>query len=127
MYMAVVFCCGSFRFFFVTTSTLWAGPEPTLQMILDVQQAIKAQLDNIETNQATQSVTPEDVKQQLSLLETQVPPLTNLESAVTECKKSRDNQQHIKQSLVPKIEDLDNRSRQCKLVFHSVHKGCARA
>lgn len=46
-----IFFCVYYCFLLYLDVELNPGPEPTLQMILHEQQVIRAQLDNIETNQ----------------------------------------------------------------------------
>lgn len=111
-YLLLLLLCGDVE--------LNPGPGPTLQMIFDGQEAIKAQLQGIEANQLTQNLVLEDVKKRLSSLEAQVATLTNLESVVNECRKSCEDQQRITHSLMSKVDDLENRSRRCNLVFYGV-------
>lgn len=95
----------------------------TLQKILEGQEVIKAKLDSIKTNQAAQKAALEQLSDRIFSLETRVTSLANLEPAVAECKVACEEQKHSVQTLLAKVDDLENRSRRCNLIFYGVPEG----
>lgn len=97
------------------------GPDAaTLQKILDGQSDIKEQLNSIERNQTAQKAALEDLTKRMSSLEAAVAGFPKVEAAVDECKKLCDHQERSMQSLMSKVDDLDNRSRRCNLIFYGI-------
>lgn len=89
-------------------------------MILDGQEATKAKLESIETNQVAQKTILKDLTGRISSLETWVSRLTRLEAVVTECKNSYGEQEHVVQALLTKVDGLENRARRCNLIFYGI-------
>lgn len=97
------------------------GPdEETLQKFLDGRTEIKEHLNSIERNQTAQKAALEALTKRMSSLEAGVAGFPNVEAAVDECKKLCEHQKRSMQSLLSQVDDLDNRSRRCNLIFYGI-------
>ncbi|KAM7298388.1 uncharacterized protein ISCGN_018984 [Ixodes scapularis] len=98
------------------------GPDTaaTLQILLDGQNAIKAKLQTIETNQEQSKATLDDLKTRIESLEQHLAQFSEMKAAVTDCRKQCEDTHSVVRNLTAKVDDLENRSRRCNLIFYGV-------
>nr|XP_037276086.1 uncharacterized protein LOC119169097 [Rhipicephalus microplus] len=98
------------------------GPstEATLQQLLAGQSIIKDKLNAIETVQAANKLAINDLGDRIKSLETKFTNLDEIKSSLAECVVQCETQARVLKSLTSKVDDLENRSRRCNLIFHGI-------
>ncbi|XP_049528225.1 uncharacterized protein LOC125947472 [Dermacentor silvarum] len=97
------------------------GPDDSvLKQLLDGQKEIKKELGAIEKHQAESNSAISDLNERMTKLETTLTKLEELHSVVKGCKQICEVQQVQLQALVDKVDDLENHSRRCNLIFYGV-------
>lgn len=103
------------------------GPGDTiLQQLLDGQNEIKQKLTAIEKYQADNKAAMANMNARMTKIEATIDRFEELRSSVAEYKSSCDSFQANLASLVHKVDDLENRSRRCNLIFFGVDGDDAR-
>ncbi|KAM7293313.1 uncharacterized protein ISCGN_026443 [Ixodes scapularis] len=106
------------------------NPGPTtaeqLQQLLDGQATIQVKLASIETTQVENKVAIDDLVNRMTSLESKLNRLDQLHTAIKECKTECENQRREFGALMARVDDLENRSRRCNLIFYGVPDAEAR-